>query len=465
MTDHDPASHPSQIKRIEDVQNQIVDAVFIITALFGMSTFFFSTLFRDWFQWQIRDYEFGIIVLIVLAGAYWRKHLPYRFKVAVMLGCTYTVGVLSLLQSGLNGSAVLWLSLTLLLTMILCKFSSGVAAYAVLVVTIVLVSLATREGFLIEGTRFDPPILTNNALVSRMIVIVLIWATLVASVGRIIVILTRQLEQYRQRSEQLTDEIKRREDTEARLAEVVDNLKDLDRLKDDFIDSVSHELRTPIANIQLYHQLLAMRGDRLESYLPTLQKETERLSYIVEQMLHASGDTYDMTLITVVDIDLNQTMRQQVAHYQDDLQQKKMTLAMQETDAVYLTLASPEHIDRAIANLIDNAVKYTPEGGIVRFEPVRDDHHEPALVGIRISNDGQCPAEGKRIFDRFVRGEAALQMGVPGAGLGLPIALHIVEQYRGRIDFDCDEQAGTVNVTLWLPLAIPMTELLATINT
>ena len=240
--------------------------------------------------------------------------------------------------------------------------------------------------------------------------------------------LRQQLEESHQRryelavrSQELTIEMEKREDAELALANVVDHLKDLDRLKDAFIDSVSHELRTPIANIQLYHQLLAMKPEKKDEYLKTLKVETERLHYIVEQMIYASGEDAGLELSTMIEIDLLQVTTTLFKRFQDTISAKNLSLNLPEIEDEFVIQAAPEHIERAIVALVDNAVKYTPRAGEIHLSMLSDETAQPQLIGIRIKNTGDCPSkrEQETWFDRFVRGESSLISGVPGAGLGL----------------------------------------------
>src|SRR5690606_22029276 len=105
-----------------------------------------------------------------------------------------------------------------------------------------------------------------------------------------------------------------------------------------------------------------------------------------------------------------------------------ISLNLPDTTEQFVILASPEHIERAIGNLVDNAVKYTPRNGKIDVQMRCDEVQN--MVGIEIQNTSTCPSEIERtmIFERFVRGENSLQMGVPGAGLGLSITDQISQK-------------------------------------
>jgi signal transduction histidine kinase len=231
-------------------------------------------------------------------------------------------------------------------------------------------------------------------------------------------------------------------------------LRELDRLKDQFISNVSHELRTPLTNIKLHLGLLDKRGpDVLARYLPTLQRETERLRRLIEDLL---------------DLSRLQTQSEPLArepHLLDELLGEVLTLHIARAEAKELFLShkpnpalGPVPVDRSqmlqvFTNLIGNALAYTPPGGRAIVSTTAEQVGHSDGVTVRFFNDGPPipPEDRPHLFRRFYRGRTAHDSGEPGTGLGLAICREIVERHGGQIDVQSDPGHGTT-FSLWLPL-------------
>lgn len=238
------------------------------------------------------------------------------------------------------------------------------------------------------------------------------------------------------------------------LASANARLQELDRLKDQFISNVSHELRTPLTNIKLHLSLLDKRGaEVLPRYLPTLQRETERLRRLIDDLLDLSR------------------LQAQIApprrgrHLADALIAEVIALHATRAEARGLALVhdiyGPSlefHADRAqmlqvFTNLLANAVAYTPPGGRVRVGARPAARNGRAGLEARFYNSGgPIPADDlPHLFERFFRGRTGVESGEAGTGLGLAICREIVEQHGGEISVTSTSATGTL-FTVWLPL-------------
>jgi signal transduction histidine kinase len=254
---------------------------------------------------------------------------------------------------------------------------------------------------------------------------------------------------------QHADELEQRVEARTReLAEANSHLQELDRLKDQFISNVSHELRTPLTNIKLHLGLLEKRGaEVLTRYLPTLQRETERLRRLIEDLLDLSR------------LQTQPETPRRDFHALDDLLSEVLTVHAARAEAKGLLLRhapSPDEVllpvDRAqmiqvFTNLIGNAVAYTPSGGQALVSSVVVNVGSTPGVAIRFHNDGPAiPAEDlPHLFRRFYRGRTAHDSGEPGTGLGLAICREIVERHGGQIEVTSNTSDGTT-FEVWLPL-------------
>lgn len=442
---------------LNTVRLQIVESILLLGIILGIIYLIIFIVNTPIQEWMLADIVLIAIITLGIGITVFRNKIKYIYKSATVITCTYLLAVFNFIGWGLIGLGSLWFILFILMTMTLHTRLAGLIAYFVTVVSMGLITLAVRLNVLVFTLDFDAYALDNANWLSRTVFIIILGAITVVSVGRVLDVLAQQVLKFRKNSEQLalhqselSDEMQRRKTTEVALADALANLQSLDKLKNNFIDSVSHELRTPLANIQLYHQLLAMNPSKAKDYLETLKKETERLHLIVEQMIHASSDDYDMALSTMLEIDLADLIQRLFKDHADIINNRNIQLTLPTTEDLYITLATPEHIYRAIGNLVDNALKYTPTSGDIVVEMLRKNHLNQPMIGLSIQNTGLCPTEDEKTqwFERFVRGTSSLEMGVAGAGLGLPISQQIIEKYGGSITLDCEDDILTFTVYL-----------------
>jgi two-component system, OmpR family, phosphate regulon sensor histidine kinase PhoR len=209
----------------------------------------------------------------------------------------------------------------------------------------------------------------------------------------------------------------------------------IDRLKSDFVATVSHELRTPLAAI--YGAALTLRRSDVRlgepqrtGLLEVIATESDRLARIVNDILFASrieSGTMQTTIESCDVVELARTVVDAAAQYVPP--NVRLTLsAAPETPAA---AADPDKVRQVIANLVDNAIKYSPHGGAVDVAIRRDDR----FVRVRVRDEGLgIPAgEQQRVFEKFYRLDPNLTLGVGGTGLGLYISRELVERMGGRI--------------------------------
>lgn len=238
----------------------------------------------------------------------------------------------------------------------------------------------------------------------------------------------------------------------------VGHLRALDRMKSQFISDVSHELRTPIAAIRLYSSLIQKSDtDRQAAYFASLDLEIERVSRLVEGILQIARIEAGHIELTPRPLDLNMLVASVADSYAPTAEAKGLDLLCAVANEIIPVHADPHWLSQAIGNLVDNAIKHTPEGhvrvttGIAPAgDPARDDVW--ATLTIEDTGIGIPPQERAHLFERFYRGEEARVHQVPGSGLGLAIAKGIVDLHGGRIAF-APNPVGGAQFTIALPLA------------
>jgi signal transduction histidine kinase len=217
----------------------------------------------------------------------------------------------------------------------------------------------------------------------------------------------------------------------------ISRLRELDRLKSQFVATVSHELRTPLANIKLYLSLLRKgREDRREQYLGVMDQETGRLGEMIEDLLNLSRLESRAVVEGTEPVELGPLLRQVVENHRPALQAKELRVEVIGGEGAFVP-ANRNQMIQVFTNLLSNAVNFTPEGGWVRIQ-VRGlttlDGEERMAVAVEDGGRGIPDEDLPYIFDRFYRGSLARTHRIPGSGLGLAIVDEILKLHGGKVE-------------------------------
>jgi signal transduction histidine kinase len=227
------------------------------------------------------------------------------------------------------------------------------------------------------------------------------------------------------------------------------------RLQSDFVATVSHEFRTPLTAMCHLTELLEEGGtpaDRLPHYYGALAKETRRLRAMVESLLdfgrmEAGRQPYQMEEASAAEL-----TRQVVAEFKEHIsaggQRIEMHAAPSNGSNGYRIRADREAIALALRNLLDNAIKYSPESAVVHVAV--ESNGELTSISVADQGAGIPEAEQRDIFRKFVRGSAAKALNIKGTGIGLAIADHIVKGHGGRLELESEPGRGS-RFTIVLP--------------
>jgi signal transduction histidine kinase len=227
--------------------------------------------------------------------------------------------------------------------------------------------------------------------------------------------------------------------------------RDRDRSRD-FLADVSHELRTPIAALRTFNELLKDHaGDdpaaRTE-FLESSGQQLERLDWLAQNLLELSKLDSGLVLLDLRPDDLRAAVESAVEQAEPAARKRAITLTVHLPDAPIRIRHDPQRIGQVVANLVANAIKFTPRHGSVTV----DVHPHPDGARIEVSDTGVGidAAELPRIFDRFYRGSRANEARGSGSGLGLAIVRSIVEMHGGTVAVESRLGAGS-RFTITLP--------------
>jgi signal transduction histidine kinase len=227
---------------------------------------------------------------------------------------------------------------------------------------------------------------------------------------------------------------------------------------DSFINAVTHELKTPIASIRLYLQTLQrlhVEEPQRRQFYELMLLDTDRLLYTVEQVLKAGAAAQKKSPRHGSAVDFDSLVRECMElarrrhHLQaDDLHYHESLMAGNGDGAQ--VLGDPEELRTAVSNLLDNAVKYSPDGVHISVELEAPDEKR-VVLRVRDQGVGIPEQELKRIFKRFYRVTQRSLAQVKGTGLGLFIVRSIARKHGGRVFAESEGAGKGTTVTLELP--------------
>lgn len=227
--------------------------------------------------------------------------------------------------------------------------------------------------------------------------------------------------------------------------------RDRDRSRD-FLADVSHELRTPIAALRTFNELLqegaATDAEARDEFLAHSHQQIERLDWLATNLLELSKLDSGLVALDLRPDDLRAVVEDAVAQAGPGAARKGVTLRLESPAEPLRALHDPPRLGQVLANVIGNALKFTPAGGSVTIS-LRSDEDE-AIVEVADTGVGIDPAELPQVFERFYRGAQAVEARSAGSGLGLSIVRSVVEMHHGRVSIQSALGKGTT-VTVALP--------------
>jgi two-component system sensor histidine kinase SenX3 len=224
-------------------------------------------------------------------------------------------------------------------------------------------------------------------------------------------------------------------------------LKRINKIRRDFVANVSHELKTPATSLKLLAESLVEIIDedpeQARFFAVQLKAETERLSRLITDLLDLTRLESEEKVTDPEPVDVRGVLMGVLSRMRQTARQKGITLRWRRAgDAGDYTIWGDEtQLGSMFANLVDNAIKYTPEGGSVEVAARSDE----TSVIVRVSDSGIGIPEKKlsRIFERFYRVDKARSKETGGTGLGLSIVRHVAENHGGRVTVESELGEGT----------------------
>ena len=235
-------------------------------------------------------------------------------------------------------------------------------------------------------------------------------------------------------------------------------LKELDKLKSDFVSNVSHELRTPLTAIKgsvdnMLDGLTGELNEKQSRYLTRIKSNADRLARLINDLLDLSRIEAGIKL-NRMNLSLPTVVKEVVESLGSVAAEKLINLEIKTADNDLTAWADPDRVAEVLTNLLGNAIKFSPTGGNVTVSLARSGNNW-VKVSITDAGTGIRPEEANRIFDKFYQVSHPEQPKASGTGLGLPIAKALVEMHGGRIWLESQVGHGSV-FSFTLPAEQPL---------
>ncbi|MEW5817616.1 MAG: ATP-binding protein, partial [Spirochaetota bacterium] len=245
----------------------------------------------------------------------------------------------------------------------------------------------------------------------------------------------------------------------------ITQLKNLEKVRKDFVANVSHELKTPITSIKgfvetLYNGAIDQREDALH-FLEIISKHADRLNSIIDDLLSLSRlEQQDYAALDLEPVSVQQIVKGAIQICLGKARNKNISIELECDDFVRASV-NALLIEQAIVNLIDNSIKFSEAGSVIYIHCSR----KPPFVEISVKDSG-CGIPQKdlpRIFERFYRVDKSRSRALGGTGLGLAIVKHIASAHKGEVFVESEPgvgsiftikvpEVGTVNTEKWIKL-------------
>jgi len=239
-------------------------------------------------------------------------------------------------------------------------------------------------------------------------------------------------------------------DDEGSLQNIIANVVDITRfreaeeMKSTFVSVISHELKTPVALIKGYAGTLLREdacwdADTLREGLQVIDEESDRLAELIDNLLDASRIQAGALRLDRAEVDLEALATRTVDGFRLQTEAHDFELAF--PPDLPTIVADENRVRQVLSNILDNAIKYSPEGGIVRVGAWADE--EAITTYVADQGIGIATADQDRLFERFYRVDSTIRRQTQGAGLGLFLSRAIIEGHGGRMWISSEPDKGT----------------------
>ncbi len=222
-------------------------------------------------------------------------------------------------------------------------------------------------------------------------------------------------------------------------------LNNLEQVRKNFIANVSHELRTPLTSVAGFVEGMmdgTIPADKQQHYLSIVKQEVVRLTKLVNDILDLAKVESGEAAINPRVFNISELIKKSTVKFENQVSSKNINLKIGLEDEDQPVLADPDAIERVITNLLDNAVKFTPEGGIINITAYRKD--QSVYIRVEDNGEGIDKDDLPYIWERFFKTDKSRSKDKTGTGLGLAIVKNIVQRHNQNIWVESELNRGSV---------------------
>ncbi len=225
---------------------------------------------------------------------------------------------------------------------------------------------------------------------------------------------------------------------------MAESIEETEKRRREFIANISHDLRSPLTSIRGFLEAIVdgtIPPEKQNHYLKIVMEETGRLSKLANDLVDLSSAQAGSMVIERCDFDINELIRESIEAMEPRFKKKSLTVNAIFSDEVTIVNADPNKIKRVIQNLLDNAVKFSYNGGNIITEVQETD--KKVYVYVRDNGKGISESEMKHVFERFFKADASRGLDKTGVGLGLSIVKEFINAHGERVEVRSRDEGGT----------------------
>ena len=227
--------------------------------------------------------------------------------------------------------------------------------------------------------------------------------------------------------------------------EDVTEFRRLENLRRDFVANVSHELKTPLSSIKAYAETLLAGAlddaDHRRQFVARIDEQADRLHQLIQDLLSLARIESGAEVHQIVSVPLGELVRECLAQHLPAAEAKQISLYCEPIAENVCVAADWGGLREIFGNLVDNAIKYTPDGGRVTVRLRPDEGH--VVIDVQDTGIGISAEDQLRVFERFYRVDRARSRELGGTGLGLSIVKHLVQAFGGSVSLHSEPKEGS----------------------
>ena len=265
----------------------------------------------------------------------------------------------------------------------------------------------------------------------------------------------RVIAQLQQQAAALEAETIQRRHAEAELRKKMDQLADAARRKDEFLAMLGHELRNPLAPMTTALQLMRLHSDeplRVARARETIERQVEHMTRLIDDLLDVSRITRGKIELRHEAVVLSSLVARAVEEARPMIDERGHRLTLDLPDEPVTLNADPARLEQVLANLLNNAAKYTDVGGRIWVRAIVDGGQ--LVLSVKDNGAGLTPAMRDHVFDLFVQGPEVRASARGGLGIGLTLVRRLVEMHEGTVEVRSDGPGQGSEFIVRLPLGV-----------